>query len=231
MFARYINLDSRPDRRAHIEKSEAAKALDIQRFSALHGSLGVLSTRALAEWYLLRKHNHEIRTLGAIGCSLSHISLWKEFLASSYETCLILEDDCDMTSLMDAVESVQPIHDIAILGWAGNRNDIISHKTLQPWPKSRGFWGSHAYMLTRHAAELLVFHALPITMQVDSYIQLIASLYTWKVQVPSNPVKQRWSRSDVFSLCLFCDTKLFLVVFIGAISLCSIFLLYVTQQR
>ena len=44
-----------------------------------------------------RRSHYEIATLGAVGCSLSHIEVWKNFLASGSTVALIMEDDAIIT--------------------------------------------------------------------------------------------------------------------------------------
>jgi GR25 family glycosyltransferase involved in LPS biosynthesis len=103
MFSRIINLDKRTDRwqvmKSFVEKNPG---LDLQRFSAIspneeeakrhvHPSL---HPTFLDSWP--RYTSEELKGLGAVGCFLSHRTLWQNFLMSSSSIALILEDDLDM---------------------------------------------------------------------------------------------------------------------------------------
>ena len=68
-YAFYINLDSRPDRKQHIEKQLALLKINAQRFKAI-----------------------KLKN-GAIGCSLSHLKILEIAKQNNYDHVLILEDD------------------------------------------------------------------------------------------------------------------------------------------
>jgi glycosyl transferase family 25 len=65
----YINLDSRPDRKSHFEKQMQLIGLSATRFNAI-------------------KHS-----IGAIGCSMSHLELLKMAKSNNLEYIIIMEDD------------------------------------------------------------------------------------------------------------------------------------------
>ena len=75
----YINLDSRTDRREHIEKNVLPQfqpyVKEIQRFSAYdHTKYPTLGQRAA-------------------GCSYSHLAIWNESIEKGYNKILVVEDD------------------------------------------------------------------------------------------------------------------------------------------
>uniref|UniRef100_A0A6C0ERX9 Glycosyl transferase family 25 domain-containing protein n=1 Tax=viral metagenome TaxID=1070528 RepID=A0A6C0ERX9_9ZZZZ len=65
----YINLDTRPDRKAHVENELNKVGLKGQRFNAI------------------KMQN------GALGCSMSHLEVLKNAKANSLDHVLIVEDD------------------------------------------------------------------------------------------------------------------------------------------
>lgn len=73
----YINLDHRTDRN--------------EQFLSEMNKLGISSDKVER---ISGIYNKEI---GAVGCGKSHIKTLETFLASSYETCLIFEDDFQFT--------------------------------------------------------------------------------------------------------------------------------------
>jgi hypothetical protein len=233
MFSRIINLDSRTDRWDRL-KHLAAKypELNIQRFSAKKPeSDELLSLRAYSEEKSgqMRRSHESIRGKGAQGCSMSHIAIWKEFLASNAEFALVLEDD--ISTSVDLGQMVQDFvqdtdWDVGLLGWCGSLHRFWGNargSTVIPFPASCGYAGSHAYMLRRKSAEILLKDALPLEMQIDYYIQAQTEKKNLKMKKTSRKkIRQVWAGgSDVFTVCYFCEPKFFLlgIIFSFLISL------------
>jgi glycosyl transferase family 25 len=201
MFARIINLEHRTDRWQNMHPY-LDTGLGVQRFNAVSVSkeraLEVLGDAAkktfMDAWP--RTSTEKIKGLGAVGCYLSHLVLWKEFLSSENEVALILEDDLDPSQAKDLARNVSWLMaraehwDIGLLGWVGTLYD--------PY---KGFTGTHAYMLNRSGASDLVEASLPLTKQVDFYINdQIRSKKLRLVTVPSDfRMRQAGLSSDVFT--------------------------------
>ena len=201
MFARIINLEHRTDRWQSMHPF-LDTGLGLQRFNAVlvskERALEVLGDAAkstfLDAWP--RTSTEQIKGLGAVGCYLSHLVLWKEFLASSSEVALIMEDDVDPSHAGDLARNVSWLMaraeqwDIGLLGWVGTLHD--PHK---------GFMGTHAYMLNRGGATDLVASSLPLTKQVDFYInEQIRNNKLRLVTVPPQfRMRQAGLASDVFT--------------------------------
>lgn len=118
---------------------------------------------------------------GAIGCALSHIAAWEQFLDSGAEAALILEDDA-------APYSWQSVDRIAGMSTADITyvNDRMSHihkgvvgepisplwDVLERWPDGRQGWGLDGYILRRSGAEKLVaaFESDGITGHIDGQV-------------------------------------------------------------
>ena len=86
-----------------------------------------------------------------------------------------------------------------------------------PYPASKGFTASHAYLITRKFAQALLENALPIEMQVDFYLQMIAYDYNFKIRATSSYIKQASTASDVFTLCILCEPHLIYVAFLALV--------------
>jgi glycosyl transferase family 25 len=65
----YINLDSRPDRKEHVESQLAAIGINAERFKAIK------------------------LTNGALGCSMSHLKIMETAKENNWDHILIVEDD------------------------------------------------------------------------------------------------------------------------------------------
>ena len=206
MYSRIINLDSRQDRWKRLS------GLGIDRFPAIVAKSAQLSLRTLAT-FSSRKSHEALSGLGAVGCALSHIQVWKDFLDTDKELCFILEDDvavCDVAAYMHSARTLEG--DIRLLGWLGHIHPVWGNydrkqSCVIPWPASCGFMGAHAYALTRHAAQCLVSTAQPLEMQVDYYLQAVAwrdGLRVTTTALP--PIKQVWTGGgNVFTICFMCE--------------------------
>jgi len=214
IFARIINLKSRPDRWALV------KNLGIEPFEAVAPTSNYeasthLSLRAKAEFQAGRRTTEGIPSKGAVGCSLSHILLWRLFLTSNKEYCLILEDDCltsrsELEAECEALLKLNPKFHIAMLGYSVPLGVPLTRRadgSIMTWPEGQCFYGSHAYMLSREAAQILLREAMPIQMQIDFYIQSVATFS--KLRVVSGRTRIRQNKafaSDIMdNFCLTCE--------------------------
>jgi len=90
------------------------------------------------------------KTLGALGCCLSHLSLWK-LCESKNENIIVLEDDVSIISHC----VLDPTHELLKLHVPRN----IRGKPLMRNHKLYGNWapGAYAYLLTPIAAKKLIY--------------------------------------------------------------------------
>lgn len=214
VYARVINLDTRTDRWDAMRRRLGP--LSIERFSAIRptdNDLKHLSFRAALEFGRERKHHWALTTRGALGCTLSHLHIWKNFLQSDKQVALILEDDADVhaddlqNAVADALQTAHLHWDLFLLGWVGHLPGDASG-VVRPLPRSEGFWGSHAYLVTRKAASKLIDDALPIEVQLDAYLQLCAEKHSLTIRAGRTKIKQVWKNdSDILSICLLCNSR------------------------
>jgi len=185
-----INLDRRPDRWTKFSTQIATKNFNnMKRFSAVDGSkidisndkrISVHTKQNIENKY--RRSHYEINTPGAIGASLSHITIWKTFLASEEPYCLVFEDDTVITPKMleiaELLISKLPSKwDIWLLGhhrWSMESVPIASNPN--GWRKVFGFTGAHAYIINRRAASVLLEDCFPIETHIEYYMTASAQL-------------------------------------------------------
>lgn len=215
-----INLDRRPDRWAEFSKQpELAQFKALKRFSAVDGSkLNVLQddrvslhTRVNIQTKSRRSH-YEIATAGAVGASLSHITIWKEFLASDAPYVVVFEDDTVVDKVsMAYVDTLIPRlpasgWDMWLLGthrWAFDGKPLNS---LEPkgWWKVTAFTGAHAYVLSRRGAEILLQQPFPIETHIEYYITGCAALKGlrlvkhWALRMTYSMEQSEGNDSDTF---------------------------------
>ena len=109
---------------------------------------------------------------GEIGCSASHILVWKKIVEAGHERTLILEDD------FQANGSVGNIPEPKMLGWdlAYLGRSVIEPSTDEDyidetWVKPRHSYNSHAYILTLEGAKKLLRKAfLENLIPLDEYL-------------------------------------------------------------
>lgn len=108
-----------------------------------------------------RGHPHERETsIGALGCLDSHIRLLRKMLEEDWQTIGIFEDDAELVvkceKLVAFYEQVcleVPDWDILVLG-ANEWVDIQKKENGLLFPKR--YWGTHAFLIRRHAAEAVI---------------------------------------------------------------------------
>lgn len=176
-----INLDRRPERWQLFSEQPGVKGVDIIRFPAVDGkSLSLQDSRISPETRIrilskTRRSHAEINTLGAIGCTLSHLSVWKRFQTEyrDSEFCIVLEDDAQIPQgLFLAVNRLLPTLPVSLDIWClgyNLRNDS-SVQFQGPWSIPLSFWGTSAYVLRKSAIPRLQEQLLPIECHLDQYL-------------------------------------------------------------
>jgi GR25 family glycosyltransferase involved in LPS biosynthesis len=177
-----INMKERVDRwKRFTQQPVIHKLKHLRQFSAVNGKkLDYMKDRRISVRTRLnifrnyRRSHHEIATLGAVGCSLSHIQIWKKFLASGAKHCLIFEDDAILTeSTFDDIDRLFPKlpsdWGVWVLGYY-KPNLIYQPYHVKPWNQVYRFTATHAYLITREAAKKLLADALPIESHIDHYM-------------------------------------------------------------
>ena len=119
-------------------------------------------------------------TRGEIGCYLSHLSAWKQFLDTHEEWAVIFEDDSIMTpsacSFIQDANWIPKNTDIVQLSSWHSKSDLffIKKKRIKLWgnfeliqPIIPTSFGSQAYLINRKAAQIAIEESLKIRAPVD----------------------------------------------------------------
>lgn len=112
----------------------------------------------------------------AVGCSLSHIELWKKAVELD-QPIIVLEDDVRMDKkfMQTAISRIPPGVDhaaIVYLPFADRSECGEFWCNVQP---RIGFGGTQMYYVTPRGARILLEQALPIVSQIDVYIGYVAN--------------------------------------------------------
>jgi len=171
-----------------------------KRFSAVYGKdLGEDYIRSItypSVYYTMkygRSIDSDIFSLGAIGCYMSHIELWKRLLEDPLnDAYLILEDDmkpaitdkAEISNFIEHSNNTVPDWDFLFLGWVKPGIPYLSflfEEVSTDIPIDKYIYQinsitfcTHAYVINKKGAKRLLDSAFPIVDQVDSYISYMA---------------------------------------------------------
>lgn len=139
-----------------------------------------------------RKYHYEIGSLGAIGCSFSHMNIWKR-CANEAKNTIIYEDDTHVTGItLDEIdERVKSLPDdwhIYLLGRPHTLYEtrpVIGNNKIS---KVKRFGGTHAYIVSQSGANWLIKNGklLPIQQQIDSHLSELAIDYGLNIYIHPN---------------------------------------------
>ena len=168
-----INLERSKRRMVNISNQCEKAGLKFQRWNAYDGSK--LDLNNLKRRNLLTKNNKMM--VGAIGCSLSHISLWQNTLKNTdHENLLIIEDDCiippDFKKKLNLyMKQVPKNWDIVYLGASNINGKRISKNILIPKTvkdsASTFNTGTYCMLIKRRILPLLLKKHIPISGNID----------------------------------------------------------------
>jgi collagen beta-1,O-galactosyltransferase len=121
----------------------------------------------------------DIRSVGEIGCYLSHTNIWKEIIENNYNNCIIFEDDVipkvDYLTISKYIEDVPDDYDIAYLGWWSRTKSNSKDKNsnwLYTDKEDKKILGLYSYIISNKGAKKLLSKAFPIDIQLDTYVSL-----------------------------------------------------------
>ena len=183
----YINLDHRTDRKEEIEKELVELGLPFERFSAIRHSIG------------------------AVGCSKSHMAILKIAKERKYPRVLILEDDFTFVVHRDTMERIvsqvrdghQP-YDVCMISY----NSIESKQLPEPyWRKIIDAQTTSGYIIQDHYYDTLINviePSIPLLEQtreqynyaIDVVMKKLQRVDKW-YQTTERIGKQRESFSDI----------------------------------
>jgi GR25 family glycosyltransferase involved in LPS biosynthesis len=184
-----INLDRNPERYRDIHEHVLVPlGLPFFRVKAIYGKeLPQKQRDELTSYKVYRlAFNGNRPGPGEFGCFASHVKAWREFLASSYQTALILEDDVQLCFTppvtLALLSRARDISDVCFLDAQGTAHqEVFSALSLDDWRQGNihafgqlSFQESinaGAYLINRRAARSLLDKAHQFCLPADHYIQ------------------------------------------------------------
>lgn len=175
-----INLAQAHDRRVFMEKQLAALNIDAEFFPAVDGRLlPEDEVKRVSDRRWFRRYVGREMTRSDMGCSLSHIYLYRKMVDENITCALILEDDAWLTpSLVPLLNELE--QDIAKLPC-----DVVLLSECRTVPVTiwrRGYYFmspvayalfTHAYVVSLRGARLLMNSLFPVALPADAWNWLL----------------------------------------------------------
>ena len=140
-----------------------------------------------------RKYHHELTSLGAVGCTLSHINIWDKVSNSNDSNpTIIFEDDALVTNikLKDLDKRINSLPDDWDIYMIGKPHTMLETKKVNSnLLKVNRFCGTHAYVISENGIKKLFdkkYKLYPINQQIDSYLSELSMDYDFNIYMHSN---------------------------------------------
>lgn len=217
-----INLDRRPDRWHDVQQMLARNQFwRVQREAAVDGKLlpaqvldQVTTPESRESLTRPRVRHEELGSVGAVGCTLSHVNVWRRIVASG-EPALVVEDDAVLVPelaqyrVFAQPDQVCSGYDLVLLGYFALRSPppaqrIAPSNAVVPYGSL--FFGTQFYYLTPAGAQKLLEHALPVEIQLDAYMG--TEMTRGRIRAGAHIPSLAWQRNndtDIQTPCLNCD--------------------------
>lgn len=187
MKVKVINLDRRPDRWQRFSSQMGVQRLGqiytVERFSAVDGKTIQVETDERISMrtkrnikYRTRRTHEDIDTVGAIGCYLSHVQIWKEFVQSGASAVMVLEDDAlipptFLETFQKCSQDLSEVQDLNMCIWSLAQPQAffeIDRNTFRDGAWVRNIATTFTgYVLFRGCAQKLLENCMPIDNHVD----------------------------------------------------------------
>lgn len=154
------------------KKLKYAGFINVNHFKAINGrNFNIekllkdkkISTRSYLDLKYGRSQHSGIPSLGAVGCTMSHYSLWKKCIESNFPYIIIVEDD---VNIPDKIDEKQLKYISNILKKEKNCYISTTNKKFDDFFHC----GTHFCILSKEVCKELVKDAFPMEIQTDAYI-------------------------------------------------------------
>ncbi|MCI6407033.1 glycosyltransferase family 25 protein [Veillonella caviae] len=116
-------------------------------------------------------------TPSEIGCALSHLSLYKQLIASSHQALIVFEDDVHFTDslsldiLQELYRFVETHEGPCVLTLKASETYYTKVKFLNPFTiySTPRFMDAYAYIINKEAAQNIIAAQTPLSFEIDVY--------------------------------------------------------------
>ncbi|WP_294910488.1 glycosyltransferase family 25 protein [Tatumella sp. UBA2305] len=166
-----INLPREVEKKQHITDECERVGLDVEIYNAVDGS-------SLSEDFLRENvfdYENSFLTKGEIGCSLSHINLYKRIIDENLPFALIMEDDAtfgnELVRFVSEFDNSTYVKDGIYLltgdvSYVENRRETLSEFNIYP---VRSAIRTTGYIITHSAAKAMLKLLHPVRFEADMY--------------------------------------------------------------
>lgn len=177
-----INLQDNMDRFSLVEKKAQRANLKISRFSAVDTRNGLfmrykefIHPHSLSDIYYALRNKHRLHdsdlTSGAVGCYLSHMSIYKAALSRGEKMIIVFEDDALIPmnfkhQLLQKIKTLPSKWDMLLLGWIPtDRKTVREHRM---YSRIHSYILMHAYVINESGMKKMIQYGMPtIRKQID----------------------------------------------------------------
>jgi glycosyl transferase family 25 len=140
----------------------------------------------------IRDYHYEINTMGAIGCYLSHIEVWKKIKED--KNCnygMIFEDDVIINNnitdkvIYEYINDLPNDWDILLL----NKNRVVMTREKNNLFKVSKFICTHSYVIKKNSIDKILKELMPINQQIDFKLSCLATLGKINIYLYNNKDK------------------------------------------
>lgn len=172
MKAYIINLDNARDRRESMESQVQNSGLIYEFIPAVDGRSIPVSLLSI----IRQEHSYSV-TPGEIGCSLSHLMVYKALVSTDDDCALVLEDDIslpdDISKFVNEIEKTIPKNSpcVYLLSHVNHYNgkSIFNLSNGHSVHRVYNAAFSHAYIINKSAARILLNQLFPIWCVADQW--------------------------------------------------------------
>jgi len=182
-----INLDKNPARWKRISYSAFKARLPVvTRIPAFEGATIETYTGVERNWIAkeslisarsqVRNHSYD-HSYGSIGCSISHLRIWKKIVDENITVAVVLEDDVTIPKnfayrLHHLLHVAPDDWEFLNIGpiWLRTPPGNITKRDGMTFFRQGNFWGTAAYVIKLETCKKFLESAIPVKYQVDYFI-------------------------------------------------------------
>lgn len=205
-----INLKRSTERRNFMEQQLRKLGLDYEYFEAVEGNaLSQVDLEAECDLATSEKKGI-LRSLGFVGCALSHQRIYKKMVAENIEKALILEDDIvlseDLRYMLPLLENQLKPNEALLLYFVPGEFCKISTQNTAPiykkyqfaYPVNTSIFSTGAYMISLEVATKMAQITTPIRYFADEWDAFMKKGGFSSIRcVQPFPILPSFARSDI----------------------------------
>jgi glycosyl transferase family 25 len=175
-----ISLERAPERRAAITEALGSRGLAFEFIDAVDGqALTQAQRQAYSHWRALFETGRGLGR-GMLGCSLSHLAVYRRMLAEDVPVVAVLEDDVEpldgLATILDSVDAFPPdwqvitLHSLFASADPRPVDGRVIADRFQVCTYARMPFGTQGYLINEHGARRVLDVAYPVGLPPDELL-------------------------------------------------------------